>query len=55
MAGASTKGPIIVSSAETDDSNQECELFGIFGLFIQLILGAICIGALVGKFGVHFC
>ena len=36
----------------TVDSDQtgECQLFGLFGLFVQMALAALCISALVGKY-----
>ena len=40
--------PYAVSGAQTEESS-ECELLGVFGIFIQFLLATICIGSLVIK------
>ena len=40
----------------TVDSDQtgECQLFGLFGMFVQMALAFLCISALVGKYEILF-
>ena len=48
---SSIPGPVEVSDLLPAEEGGECELFGIFGIFIQFLLALICTSSLVGKFG----
>lgn len=47
----STLGPIRILAAEeeVETAQGECELFGLFGIFIQMLLAFICTMSLVVK------
>ena len=46
---SSIPGPVEVSDLLPAEEGGECELFGIFGIFIQFLLALICTSSLVGK------
>ena len=53
QADRSMLGPVGDILEKDDSQTGECELFGIFGIFIQAFLAFICTSALIGKSRKH--